>query len=42
MLLLGERRNTSSEWGVRVLERAVRKAWRARKVVERRWGALRI
>jgi hypothetical protein len=42
MLLLGERRNTSSEWGVRVLDREVRNAWRARKVLERRCGALRI
>jgi hypothetical protein len=34
--LLGERRKTSSECGVRVLGREVRKACRARKVAERR------
>jgi hypothetical protein len=39
MLLLGERRNTSSECGVRVFERVVWCACRARKVVLRRcWG----
>jgi hypothetical protein len=42
MLLLGERRNTSSEWGVRVLERDVWCAWRARKVAERKWAGDRI
>lgn len=38
-MLLGERRKTSSEWGVRVFEREVKKLWRAIKVAERRcWG----
>jgi hypothetical protein len=44
MLLLGERRNTSSEWGVRVLWFGgwERKECRARKVVVRRWVGVRI
>jgi hypothetical protein len=42
MLLLGERRKTSSEWGVRVLARLVRWACRARKVAERRWWGVSI
>lgn len=42
MLLFGERRKTSSECGVRVLWRWVRKECRERKVLVRRWAGERI
>jgi len=42
MLLLGERRNTSSEWGVRVFWREVRMEWRERKDAVRRCVGERI
>jgi hypothetical protein len=42
MLLLGERRKTSSECGVRVLERLVRKVCTARNVADRRCCGVRI
>lgn len=42
MLLLGERRKTSSECGVRVFWREVRMEWRERKVAVRRWEGERI
>ena len=42
MLLLGERRKTSSAWGVRVLCEECRKACRARRVALRRWLGVRI
>lgn len=42
MLLLGERRKTSSECGVRVFAREVDRAWRARKEALRRWVGERI
>lgn len=43
MLFVGERRKTSSEWGVRVLwVWVVRKAWRERKEAVRRWVGDRI
>ena len=41
MLLFGERRKTSSEWGVRVFGLAVKKLCRAMKVAESRcWGEM--
>jgi len=42
MLLVGERRKTSSEWGVRVFWREVKMAWRERNVAVRRWDGERI